>query len=249
VIPAEVSCYAAQTTNAHGELGWRRDNWGTNASWLADYLENNPIVCPGNVPLKTLIMNKWKVAPITGEPNGSASTAGNGGSCPFYDLEREVRFYHASTIGNGNWGGAESQPCAQDLARAAMKASGYRIQLNGGSYTGSVGATRALSVELAWRNVGVAPTYEPWDVMFELRDAGDLAVWSGTSKKVLARYLPDTNDDVVTDSFTLPTSVAAGPYTLKLVVRDPAGYRKPLPLAIVGRAPDGSYPLGTVQVD
>ena len=247
VVPAEVSCYAAQTKNLRGELGWRRDNWGTNATWLADFLEANPIVCPGGAPLKQLIMDKWKVAPITGEPNGSATTAAAGGSCAFYDLEREVRFYHASTIGNGNWGGAQTQACAQTFVRAASKASGYRLAPEGGSYTPVVPASRALSVQLAWRNQGVAPTYEPWAVTFELRDAAGATVWSGASKMTLQRFLPEATARVVDDTFVLPATLKSDSYRLVLIARDPTGYRKPLPLALGGRTADGGYPVGTVR--
>jgi hypothetical protein len=248
VIPAEVSCYAAQVTNLYGEMGWRRDNWGTNATWIGDYMEYNPIICSNGKALKDLIMNKWKKALITGEPNGSATTAASGGSCSFYDLEREVRFYHASTIGNGNWGGAQTQACAQNFVRAAMKASGYRIQINSGSYTRTVSGARTLQVTLAWRNLGVAPVYENWDVTFELRSASGTVAWSGISSKVLRLYLPETTDHLVTDSFSVPAGVAPGTYSLHLVVKDHLGYRKPLPLAIQGRASDGAYPLGSVQV-
>ncbi len=248
IIPAQVSCYVAQTSNQFGEIGWRRDNWGTNASWIGSYMENNPVICSNGKALKDLIMNKWKTALITGEPNGSATTAASGGPCAFYDLERQVRLYHASSIGNGNWGGGQTLTCAQDYARAAMKASGYRIQINSGSYSGVVGGARNLQVNLAWRNTGIAPVYEKWNVNFELRAISGSVVWSGTSSKVLRLYLPEASDHIVTDSFTLPAGLAPGNYSLNLVVKDPLGYRKPLPLAIQGRASDGSYPLGSVLV-
>ena len=248
IVPAEVSCYAAQVTNAYGEMGWRRDNWGTNATWLSDYVENNPIICSNGKALKDLIMNKWKKALITGEPNGSATTAASGGDCSFYDLEREVRLYHASSVGNGNWGGSQTQACMQNYVRAAMKASGYRIQINGGNYTSTVDSSRALKIELGWRNTGIAPTYENWVVTFELRSASGAKVWSGNSSMVLKLFLPDSADLLLSDSFTLPSSVLPGAYSLVAVIKDPIGYRKPLPLANTGRTADGAYPLGEVTV-
>jgi hypothetical protein len=248
IIPSQVACYVTQTSNQFGEIGWRRDNWGTNASWLSTYMENNPIICSNGVPLKNLIMNKWKTALITGEPNGSATTAASGGTCAFYDLEREVRLYHASTIGNGNWGGAQTQTCAQDFVRAAMKASGYRLQINSGSYNSLVSGVRSLKVTLAWRNVGITPTYENWNVTFELRNSNDSVVWSGGSSKVLRLFLPETSDHTVTDTFSLPSSLLPGSYSLKLIIKDPLGYRKPLPIANQGAASDGSYPLGSVVI-
>jgi hypothetical protein len=249
IIPPQVSCYLAQTRNNYGEIGWRRDNWGTNASWLAQYVESNPIVCSGGALLKDLIMNKWKTAPITGEPNGSASTAASGGDCAFYDLEREVRFYHASSFGNGNWGGAQSQTCAQNYIRAASKATGYRLQVNAGSYSPVVGIEKSITIKLAFRNTGIAPTYENWNVNYELKNNSGTVVWSGISSMVLKLYLPESSDRNITDQFTIPQSIPAGNYSLNLVIREPSGYRKPLPLANTGRALDGSYFLGSIRVE
>ena len=247
IVPDEASCYLATARNNFGEIGWRRDNWGTNASWILSYVDNNPVVCSG-VPLKNLIMNKWKTAPIVGEPNGSATTAASGGDCAFYDLEREVRTYHASGFGNGNWGGAQSLPCAQTYIRAASKASGYRLQLNAGSYTSNVGSNKTLAVQLAWRNVGIAPVYENWNVVYQLKNSSGAVVWSGTSSMNLKLFLPETSDRVVNDSFVLPYSLISGYYSLSVVIRDPVNYRKPLPLAILGRSSDGSYLLGDVVI-
>lgn len=193
-------------------------------------------------------MNKWKKAPIIGEQNGSATTAASGGDRAFYDLEREVRTYHASGFGNGNWGGGESIPCAQTYIRAASKVSGYRLQINSGNYTSTVGSNKNLSAQLAWRNVGIAPVYETWNVIYQLKNLSGLVVWTGSSSMILKLFLPETSYRIVNDSFTLPSTLASGYYSLSVIIKDPANYRKPLPLAILGRGTDGSYTLGDVVV-
>jgi hypothetical protein len=246
-VDASVSCKLANASNAAGALGWRRDSWGYPATWIPQFLESNPVICNG-VPLKDIIMNKWKVAPIVGEPYGGATAMTTGGSCAFWDMENEVRFYHITSFGNGNFGGTETQACANDNARAASKATGYRLVLNGGSYSNVVTANRNLGVQLLWRNIGVTPTYESWNVNFELRNSSGATVWTGTSSMNLRLYLPETTDRSVSDTFVLPSGIAAGTYNLVLVVKDPTGVRKPLPLAIQGRAADGAYPLGSVTV-
>jgi hypothetical protein len=136
----------------------------------------------------------------------------------------------------------------QNYVRAASKATGYRLQINSGSYTSNVSASRAITIQLGWRNTGIAPTYENWFVQFELRNASGAAVWTGTSSMMLKLFLPESADRLVSDSFVLPSTVPAGTYSLKLIIRDPNGYRKPLPIANTGRATDGSYLLGTIQV-
>jgi hypothetical protein len=64
---------------------------------------------------------------------------------------------------------------------------------------------------------------------------------------VIKGFQPDAIA-VITDSLTLPGNLAAGNYILSLIIKDPNGYRKPLPLAITGRNADGSYDLKTITV-
>lgn len=52
----------------------------------------------------------------------------------------------------------------------------------------------------------------------------------------------------VDDSLTLPADLPPGSYDLVLTMRDPAGYREPLALAIAGVRGDSSYQLGEMVV-
>ncbi|MGZ5220444.1 MAG: DUF4082 domain-containing protein [Chitinophagaceae bacterium] len=135
-----------------------------------------------------------------------------------------------------------------------MKAAGYRILVEGGTVSSTVIRGNSFEVSLNWKNIGVAPTYEKWDVVFELKDSSKSIVWSGISKfspgvkgQGLA-LLPSGVATTAKDNFILPAAVPAGKYTLDLVIRDPAGYRSPLPLAINGQHDDGSYTLKTINV-
>jgi hypothetical protein len=65
---------------------------------------------------------------------------------------------------------------------------------------------------------------------------------------ILKLFLPETSGRIVNDSFILPSSLVSGYYSLSVVIKDPTNYRKPLPLAILGRAADGSYLIGDVVV-
>src|SRR4030095_2361836 len=109
--------------------------------------------------------------------------------------------------------------------------------------TKSRNAGSPFSISLTWKNLGAAPSYENWDVMYELRNAVSEVVWSGKSSFKPKLFLPDTMSTIINDSFTLPTAFHPGTYSLYLIVRDPIAYRHPLPLAIRGRNADGSYLL------
>jgi hypothetical protein len=98
-------------------------------------------------------------------------------------------------------------------------------------------------VSFTWRNDGIAPPYDAWEVRFELQDpTTNAVVWSAPSTHVMRLFLPGA-DATVNDTLTIPVTVAPGTYRLVVKVADPKAYRAPLPLAIEGRRGDGSYSL------
>ena len=52
----------------------------------------------------------------------------------------------------------------------------------------------------------------------------------------------------VTDTFTLPTTVTNGEYSVAVQIVHADNYYPPLALAIQGRQTDGSYPLENIMV-
>jgi major membrane immunogen (membrane-anchored lipoprotein) len=243
--PAEVAYHALTVRNNWGLLGWRRDNWGATDNYVRAYTDQNTRSFNGMV-FSGPIMERWKYAPVIGEPPGWGASV-NG--CMYDDLEAQVRRYHAVSFGNGNYVYPQSfSDCMKSNVRAASKAAGYRHVVEGGSMSTSITTGSPFPITLNWKNVGITPTYDNWDIVFELKNSGGATVWSGTSALKLKLFLPQTNATPQTDNFTVPTSVPAGTYTLNLVVKDPTGFRQPLPLAITGRKADGSYTLRSVSV-
>lgn len=249
--PKEVGAYALQRTNNWGLFGWRRDNWGATDKYLDTYLRDNLNFFGNSGPFNAQIMERWKYAPITGEPPGWASSLLG---CFYDDLERQLREYHATSMGNGNFGVSNLAECAKQNIRSAFRAAGYRIVLESGSMTRDVKAGANLTISLNWKNIGIAPTYEDWNVVFELRNGSNNVVWSGNSSFSPGRkgstlpLLPSSQAKQVTDYFTLPSNIPQGDYRLCLVIKDPSNYRAPFPLAIQGRNTDGSYTLKNIFV-
>ena len=233
--PPEVAYYALTRRNNYGPVGWRRDNWGATDSYLRSYTDQNTITVNG-MRLDTAIMNRWKYAPVVGEPCCNADYA---------DLENQVKRYHAVSFGNGNF---SPNATINPNMRAASKAAGYRIVLEGGSIAASVSTGTAFPVTLQWKNVGLTQSYEDWDVLYELKNSAGTAVWSSVSAFKIKMFLPEATARAHTDNLTLPGSVAAGTYTLTVKVRDTDGFRSPMPLAITGRNSDGSYTLRSITV-
>lgn len=235
--PAEIGHYILTTRNNWGPIGWRRDQWGATDGYLSSYLENNSRSFNG-VVFKNLIMERWKTAPITGEPAPFSNDMA--------DLERQVRLYHATSFGNGNYGNTPNST-VKSRVRSASKASGYRFKIINGEVPLSIKRNTAFNIKATWQNVGIAPTYENWDVVFELQ-AGNVVKWKGTSTRKLKLFLPAATGTLTTDKFTVPTTVPAGTYKLVVRVKDPTNYRPNINLAINGRNADGSYNLSTSVV-
>lgn len=219
-VTPEVAYYLLTASNEAGPFGIRRDNWGATEAWYnQDAWENNSKTYNG-VALKNLIMDKWKTAPITGEPCCNSGYAA---------LPSQVTKYHVNSFGNGNYGSVTASNIV-----AASKAAGARLALTAGSLSAGAGS---LTITLNWSNTGVAPVYRNWNVVYELRN-GSTVVRTLTSSFNPKLFLPGTK--TVTDNFS---GIPAGTYNLVLKIVDPTGYRTAYPLAISGRASDGSYAL------
>ncbi len=233
--PPETAEHVFSVSNNRGKIGWRRDNW--NTTYYAYVLEMNDRFTVNGVPGNEVIMNRWKEAPVGGEVYCDGSDMA--------DLKNEVLQYGASTVGNGNYCLSSLPTSLKNNYRAAMKVAGYRLVLTDGSLSRNTLVNQApFSISLTWQNVGNAPVYEPWDVVFQLRDGANAVAWEGTSSKALRLFLPAPTGSVTTDTFTF-SGVPAGTYSLVLVVKDRRGYRQPLPLAITGRQAQGQYVLAT----
>ena len=238
--PAELTYYALTTKNAWGPLGWRRDQWGATDVYLDKLLKNNEKTFSNSPAFKDWITTRYLTSPITGEAPNYISP---GGPCQYWDLERQLMDYGATSLGNGNFGASQLTECGANNVRAAFKRSGYRIIIEGGSVTSNLVAGKPFSITLNWKNIGIAPTYENWDVVFELRNDNNVLVWTGVSKFKPKRFVPSNTATVVTDTYHLPANTVIGKYKLNVIIKDPAGYRAPLPLAIKERNGDGSYTI------
>src|SRR5205085_12681821 len=98
------------------------------------------------------------------------------------------------------------------------------------------------TVTLNWSNAGIAPVYENWNVYVEVR-SGSSVVWSGVTAFKPKLFQPGTT--------TITTTLGAmpsGSYSLYVIVKDPVGYRKPLPLANKNRLTDGSYKVADIKI-
>jgi hypothetical protein len=220
VSPA-VAYHALTVRNQRGLLGWRRDNWGDGATYYDGITSGNRNIVNG-MRFDTAIMNRYKYAPIVGEPCCAPGTG-------YSNLEAHVRKFHINSFGNSNYDGGA---VASNVV-AASRAAGYRYTIS----TASVDTRSGLIISVNWSNLGVAPTYEDWKITYTIGS------WTGTSTLNLRLFEPGAKPS--TDSFSMP-AIPAGTYQVKVKIVDPKGIRPPISLAIQGRESDGSYSLGTI---
>lgn len=232
--PPEIAWYVLTQRNQKGMIGWRRDQWGATDSYLSSYLENNTRSFNGLV-FRDSIMTRWRTAPITGEPPSWIPN-------DYADLERQIKLYHATSFGNGNYGTNSPNAVIQQRVKVSSKAAGYRLVSTGGSFT--PGAS-SISITMNWQNIGQSPMYDNWNITYELVNSSGQVTVLGVSKFNLRLFLPASTQVSQTDVF--PLSVPSGTYTLRVVVKDPTGYRVPAYLNINGRNSDGSYNIKSFQ--
>jgi hypothetical protein len=224
--PPEVAYYLLTAKNNAGEIGWRRDQWGATDPYLSGILENNRISYNG-VALKTLIMNKWKNAPIVGEPPSWNDQ-------DFKFLPTQVKLYHGSSFGNGNYGVTVNSTISSNV-KAASSSAGYNITLR----TATITTGSTTTIALNWENKYAdgsdrAPTYDNWDIIYYVN-----GVQIGKSSFNLKYF---TGSKTTTDSFT---GIPKGVLTIKIV--DPAGYAKPLGLPISTQTSDRVLSVATLN--
>lgn len=164
----------------------------------------------------------------------------------FASALEQVEDWHISLLSSANYT-APLSDFSEEEQEAFLQSnliSGYRYVPE--QVSGTV-TSESVTVTTAWDNVNVAPTYQEWDVRYELREQGTGAVVSSTTSSVdLRTVLPD-EPATVTDELDV-SGLAAGSYDLVVTVLDPGEYFEPLGLGIEGRAADGSYLLSSVTV-
>lgn len=247
-VPAEVAAYIYTRTTNKGFVGFRMDHFGdhTGDNELNDdsyddfQLQKNPSSFAG-FQLDTAFDNRFRLAPFYGEPPGGPTSSFGVVQGVF---PRQVRKWRVAMVGNGNFGSGNT-PTGQaaDSVRQGYREAGYHLRLTGG--TAVVGSQ--FTVNLKWRNFGLTPTYDHWDVEYKLKNGAGATVWTSNSSFDPYLFLPEYGEQTKTDVYSMP-SVPAGNYAMWVTVKDPTGYMTPLKLQINGRDTDGSYFLSNITI-
>ena len=247
--------------------GWTRMALGWPSQMQnVDEAMADPSVIDG-VAIGPAVRDRWKYAPVFTEMIGDYGNKDY--SRQFSDALAQVPQYHVSLVSNGNfhepyytppydqWNGCSrdytsnwTQQNIDDFVLAGKKA-GYRYAISSVAVS-ALAPGSSFTIDTTWVNDGVAPIYEEWNVLFQLRSSAGAVVWERGSTVDLRTILPPSGAVTsyrIRDPFTLPTGVAAGSYKLHVFIPAINPYVRSLQLAITGKQSDGSYLLGQVVVD
>lgn len=215
------------------QIGWRRDAFG-HKDWMNELLRKD---------YWPLLEQRYKTAPVVVENYG-------GSASNFLDAPRQVRKFHVSLIGNGNmkpW--SQLSQANKDSFMLAAKLSGYRFVADSVTYKKVAYIDRSFVVESWWRNMGVAPAYENYKVVYQLIDpASGAVIKSYTSALNLKHLLPTADSNIkIVDKFYISKSIKSYyPYQLRMVVVDADNSRKSISLAIEDLSQTPGYEVGEV---
>jgi hypothetical protein len=183
----------------------------------------------------------WTPAP------GSSLGKFGGGRTGAEMLRTAVDLLHATYIGYHGYAD-EWLKDNPDLTIELLNRCGYWYFLDLAKFTNSVRLRDPLSLELTWRNRGVAPAYAPFQLQVRLEGTSriDLSTDSGNT-----RWLPEAMNASNREAyvFQLPASGKPGSYLLKARLFCPASKRNVL-IAVRPALLDseGYLPIGKIEL-
>lgn len=244
-VPTSASCYATTLSNNVGPLGWKSYHAGSDEQYTFDMTNLNPRFCVNvNDSLRHIILNRYKTAPVRGEPLQFAGGVSANGTQPnYYALKQQSQLFGMSQITNGNIV-TPTVVSTTAMVRQGMKYSGYRWAIKGGTVSNNISNGQNIQLTLDASNIGNAPIYENWNLRIDIRNAAGTVLWFAQSAFVIRLKLPGVYS--FTDTYTGIPALAAGTYSINAMWIDPNGYRNPLPLANTLQRADGSYQLTTI---
>jgi Domain of unknown function (DUF4832) len=225
--------------------------WATDpGSWYVQH--DDPVV--------TVLLARWRTAPVVTE---WCSNQPNGPPAYFQQAIEDTVNYHVSLVASNVMAPSSD---TYDIWARTNRYAGYRYAITSATVPASVPPSSALPITVRWTNFGTAPSYDNWQVVYELRDRKNAVVKTVPSALALRNIAAEQNyTDTAQDpasaandnTFSLPTSgLPAGNYELAAKVvwneHKPHGDNTvnypPMTLAQAGRDNDGRYPIGSIQL-
>lgn len=221
--------------------GWRLDCWGdmrTNSNdpyFPAEMLE----IYPQQI-VRTGIQNVWQRSPVSLETCYTVPGWKERGYDVDYIIEQGLR-WHVSTAN------IKSAPIPSEWKAKFedfQRKMGYRFVLRRLEYTKEIPAGTMMPVHMWWLNAGVAPIYQPYDLVMQLRsDKNSSTIRIPVDVR---KWLP--GDAVFDGTVYVPEELPPGAYNVRVAMLDPRTGKPAIKFANEGRQDDGWYAMGSLTV-
>ncbi len=212
--------------------------------WFLDYINNGYTDWLTNTKIPAY-PDFWKTS-FSGGEYAAYPGLGYFQSSTIQSTLQQIRDAHTSWAGPCS---PATQPAGTSLQAnfdAALKTMGYRFVIQSLFYYNETAPGSTLSVTMNWANKGVAPFYYQWPVELSLADSAGNIVAKKTLQEDIRKWLPGTKP--VTAGISIPSTLAAGKYTICAAILDPKTAKPGIELAISNKRADGRYSLGQVTV-
>jgi hypothetical protein len=133
-----------------------------------------------------------------------------------------------------------------EVERLVMKL-GFRLVLRKIDYAEKNNPGSKPKIKLYWENLGIAPPYRDHRIAFRLRDAQDNLHGTYISEQSIRGWLPGaTSIDI---EYPLPNDLSEGAYQLELGLVFHSAPDRIVPIANEGKAIDGWYEVGAIEIE
>jgi hypothetical protein len=225
--------------------------WATDPnSW---YVQNDD-------PVIAALRARWRTAPVVTEWCNSQP---DGATAYFQQAIRDTVNYHVSLVASNVMA---PSPDMYDMWARANKYAGYRYAVTSVTAPASAPAGSALQITVRWTNFGTAPSYDNWQVSYEVRNDADnvvAIVQSGLSLRDIAaeqNYANSAQDpsSVASDNAVWLSTAGLTTGNYKLIAKVVWNEHKPnainvvnyapMTLAQAGRDSGGGYLIGSFRL-
>jgi hypothetical protein len=221
--------------------GWRGDCFGDYGMFSPTWNHMDNVYEPA--ARNPVVGNAWKTAPVQFEVCGVMQRWYDRG----FDIDRILQKgldWHITLL---NAASSPVPPAWRPKVDAFLRKMGYRFVLRELAHTRETIPGGLLAVRSLWENKGVAPIYRPWPLAYRLRSGDGLVAASWKSTANLMSWLPGTHE--VEELLAIPPGVPAGRYALDVAILAEDEKTAHVEIAIVGKRPDGWYPVSEVGID
>lgn len=246
----------------HG-LGWRADclgDWQPGWNHMFNGYPDTIKHIEGQGPLKNDLadkdfLNRWQHAPVDFEVcNDLEYWAQHSTIYTKNKVQRSFDTalkYHASLL---NLKSSKIPVKYQSMVSNVINKLGYRFNLTHLKVTSNFTANNKITFISQWQNIGVAPSYNNYPIVWRLRSKNNQSNYFFDTKNDITHWLPATTMTAPAPTYTqkntfrLPKKIQPGEYYLDVALVQPTTYTPKIQLGIDGKIKNDWYQLIKIKI-